>query len=344
MSSLVVRVESPPDDNITHNKQKVEPLENKPETTDNEKKEPDTKNQDSKQQEKQSTETENEENHDQTIVNYSYKQVAKKLQNTFLDKETNNSTICDIIAMYLKGQKILYTEAKTVCEQRLNYLMLPAIFITSVCAILTIVIKDAVNGPTVVAALNGLTAFILSLINYLKLDAKAEAHRTSAYKFDKLQSTMEFNSGRILFDEKASKELVQMIQTVETNVKEIKETNQFILPERIRYTYPNLYNMNVFAEVKKIGIKEMIFTNKLLNAMNESLEIQRKYEDVPENAMKQYDVKRLDELDKTQKLCIEEIIKLKNEYLKIDEAFELEMKKHRESTSRKMDCCNWLKS
>jgi hypothetical protein len=339
MSSLSITVESPPDDShIVHNINGITPLDNTQVPTD-EKKTP-TNSEPSKE----TTIPNKEEIEEQTIIKYSFKQVAKKLQNTFLDKETNNSTICDIIAMYLKGQKILYTEAKTVCEQRLNYLMLPAIFITSVCAILTIVIKDATNGPTVVASLNGLTAFILSLINYLKLDAKAEAHRTSAYKFDKLQSTMEFNSGRILFDEKASKELIQMIQNIETNVKEIKETNQFILPERIRYTYPNLYNMNVFAEVKKIGIKEMIFTNKLLNAMNESLELQRKYEDVHESSMKISDVKKLDELDKIQKICIEEIIKLKNEYLKIDEAFELEMKKHRESTSRKLDCCSWLKS
>lgn len=342
MSSLTITVDSPSDDShITHKVDNVGSLVDKKEN--NEKQETSDSKETSDETPKNDPKNDPEPD-DQTIIKYSFKQVAKKLQNTFLDKETNNSTICDIIAMYLKGQKILYTEAKTVCEQRLNYLMLPAIFITSVCAILTIVIKDAVNGPTVVASLNGLTAFILSLINYLKLDAKAEAHRTSAYKFDKLQSTMEFNSGRILFDEKASKELIQMIQNIETNVKEIKETNQFILPECIRYTYPNLYNMNVFAEVKKIGIKEMIFTNKLLNAMNESLEIQRKYEDIPESAMKLTDIKKLDELDKIQKICIEETIKLKNEYLKIDEAFELEMKKHRESTSRKIDCCNWLKS
>ena len=155
---------------------------------------------------------------------------------------------------------------------------------------------------------------------------------------------MEFNSGRILFDEKASKELIQMIQNVETNVKEIKETNQFILPEKIRYTYPNLYNMNVFAEVKKIGNKEMLHMSKLTNVMNESLEIQQKYEDIPEQPLKTYDAKRLDELDKLQKQCIEDIIKLKNDYLKIDEAFEIEMRKHRESTFGKLDCCGWLKS
>ena len=293
MAGLSIRVESPPDNNLlTHKKTPVAPLdtikkdiqsivhmdqpvEEKVEGISQENKDiaPVTEN----------IQTQEE---PAIITKYTYKQIETKFQKNYIDRETNNSTICDIIAMYLKGQKILYTEAKTVCEQRLNYLMLPAIFITAVCTILSLVIKDYQHGPTIVSSLNGFTAFILSLINYLKLDAKAEAHRTSAYKFDKLQSTMEFNSGRILFDEKASKELIQMIQNVETNVKEIKETNQFILPEKIRYTYPNLYNMNVFAEVKKIGNKEMLHMSKLTNVMNESLEIQQKYEDIPEQPLK----------------------------------------------------------
>jgi hypothetical protein len=353
MAGLSIRIESPPDDTLknTHGKIAVPPLiteystiqinKTQPSEVDiiPEKTEPETLSK--KEEIKQPPPDPPEET---IITNYTYKQIETKFQKNYIDRETNNSTICDIIAMYLKGQKILYAEAKTVCEQRLNYLMLPAIFITAVCTILSLVIKDYQHGPTIVSSLNGFTAFILSLINYLKLDAKAEAHRTSAYKFDKLQSTMEFNSGRILFDEKASKDLIQMIQNVETNVKEIKETNQFILPEKIRYTYPNLYNMNVFAEVKKVGIREMLAMSKLTNIMNESLHIQNKYIDTPEQAMKLYDVKRLDELDKIQKDCIETIIKLKNDYLKIDEAFELEMRKHRESATSRLDCCAWLKS
>jgi hypothetical protein len=33
----------------------------------------------------------------------------------------------------------------------------------------------------------------------MKLDAKAEAHKTSSYKYDKLQSECEFFSGKLLF-------------------------------------------------------------------------------------------------------------------------------------------------
>jgi hypothetical protein len=131
------------------------------------------------------------------LVRYKFKDVDTMMSEGYSYPESNNSTICDIVAMYLKGQKILYTEAKTVCEVRLHYLMLPAIAITSTAAILSMIFKEEAYGATVVSVLNCVNTFLLTLINYLKLDARAEAHRTAAYKFDKLQSYMEFNSGRI---------------------------------------------------------------------------------------------------------------------------------------------------
>ena len=184
-------------------------------------------------------------------VAFQYRQVDTMLKEAFNYKESNGSMICDIIAMYLKGQKILYTEAKTLCEQRLNYLMITTIVITALCAVIGSVLKEYSYSSTIVSSLNGLNFLFLTLINYLKLDAKSEAHRISAYKFDKIQSKLEFNSGKILFIAGASKNLEKLINDTENDVRDIKETNQFILPEEIRHNYPLLNNINVFSEVKK---------------------------------------------------------------------------------------------
>ncbi len=262
---------------------------------------------------------------------FSYKHIESFLDTQYNSDNSNKSVICDIIAMYLKGQKILYTEAKTVCEQRMNYLMLPAIFITSLCTILSLVLKDQTYGATIVSSFNGFNAFLLAVISYLKLDAKAEAHRTSAYKFDKLQSELEFSSGKSLFTTMTYENMIKIINDTETNVKDIKETNKFILPEDIRIQYPKLCNMNVFAEVKRVQNTEMALTNRLKDVLNQLLD-------------PTLTLRRREELKMLESSLTQDIIALKDDYLMIDDLFEEEMRNQRERLGRSCQPFGWLKT
>jgi len=273
---------------------------------------------------------------------FGYRDVDLGLKEAFNYKESNHSTICDIIGMYLKGQKILYTEAKTLCEQRLNYLMLPTICITAICSVISVVLKEYGFSSTIVSSLNGLNFFFLTLINYLKLDAKAEAHRVSAYKFDKLQSKMEFSSGKILFVAAEARSLPTIISDIEKDVREIKETNQFILPESIRFNYPRLYNINVFAEVKKIQTEETGLINNLKDVLNEHVQLNLKIHS-SKNPTPQ-DRGRLLVLEVQKKLLTTQIINLKNKYLQIDSQFEEEMQEQREYATSQFQLCGCLKT
>ncbi len=49
----------------------------------------------------------------------------------------------------------------------------------------------------------------------------------------------------------------------EEKVKEIKQKNQFIIPEAIRHSYPILYCTNIFSELKQIQNREMNLINDL---------------------------------------------------------------------------------
>lgn len=279
------------------------------------------------------------------LTKFRFSAVKQAIDDTFNVPETNNSMICDIIAMYLKGQKLLYTEAKTVCEQRLNFLMLPAIFITATCTILSLVINDYAHGPTIVSVLNGFNAFLLALISYLKLDGKAEAHRTAAYKFDKLQSYLEFSSGKILFVSDKSDELEKIITDTENAVRDVKETNQFILPESIRFAFPKLYNINVFAEVKKIMNKEMLLINHLKDVMNELHALRSDVDSRSEpGSITKDEMYELERLDALQKSLTDDIIKMRDDYLDIDDKFEGEMEQQRLRFNRRCQPCGWLKT
>ena len=272
-----------------------------------------------------------------TLKKIRYRDVDDALTDAYNTTESNNSTICDIMAIYLKGQKLLYSEAKTHCEQKLNFLMLPSILLTVLSSILTLVLKDTADGSTIVSSLNGATAFLLALVNYMKLDARAEAHRTTAYNFDKLESSIVFTSGKVLFIQGAGDDMKGIIEATEKKVREIKETNPFVLPEHIRYDYPVLCGTNVFAEVKKIQTKEMLLTNHLKDLFNDIQALEAKSDKTKE------DVALLNELDMAQKKKTTEILAMRTEYTTFDKIFTDEMERNLAKWSKRCQICPCLK-
>lgn len=285
-----------------------------------------------------------------SLDDYFYKK-AKEHITSYQNQNTNSSSIMDIIATYVKGQRILYTESKTLCEQRLSSLMVPSILFTVICSIVNLILKDYVYGNVITSCLNGLIAFILALINYLKLDARAEAHRSSAYKYDKLLSYINFQSGKLFFLQDDSIKFVDIITKIERDIAEIKESNQFVLPENIRYNFPKLSGINVFTEVKRIERIEIQYTNQLANYMKliYQLETERKtiadkitkddkYEDRKKNIDNNISLLEAKKFDITM-----EIIKMQEEYLSIDKIFEEEMDKYRYKTRYFPKILNYLK-
>jgi len=208
------------------------------------------------------------------------------------------SAALDLISLYLKGQKMLYLEAKSYCEFYLYRLMIPAIIMSSVSSVISGIFYDNTTAVKVVSGTSAINTIILSLVNFYKLDAKAEAHKMTAYSFDQIISECEFTSGKILLSnvaenkkgettaepanqgEKPIKYDIQYVQNfitqIEKKVKEVKEKNQFIIPDTIRYRYPTIYNKNMFMDVIKMHIDEMKFCNELKVICNDEIDARNK--------------------------------------------------------------------
>jgi hypothetical protein len=242
-----------------------------------------------------------------------------------------SSTAIDILSMYLKGQKILYTEGKNYCERYLNMLMIPAIVIVSVAGLMAQVWTNS-TGRLVISILTAINILLLTLISYLKLDAKAEAHKTSATNYGLLEMKCQFLSGKIMYVDTDVK-LNTIIDEIEKKVIETKTANQFVLPDYVIAAYPEIYNTNVFAKVKIMFITEIVMRNDLKNTVNKLHFMSRVPNKTP--AIQ----KDLQELELLQDIQLNHIIEYKKNYLLLDQPFTEEIERNVVLKKARWYCC-----
>ena len=115
-----------------------------------------------------------------------------------------SSTHLDIIGSYLNSQKLIYLESSHYTSKWLNMLMIPTIIISAGASVISGTDDMIPYSSLIISSITAFSAFLLAIINYLKLDAASEAHRISAHQYDKLQNHIMFYSGKTLLFSKSS--------------------------------------------------------------------------------------------------------------------------------------------
>ena len=242
----------------------------------------------------------------------------------------------DTLIAHIKCQKILYIEAKNFTQKQLNMLIIPSVFIATLITVITPFISTVPKGSYIITAMNAITTLLLSLMNHLKLETNAKNYEQIAIRYDKIQSSLELFSTKIIFshngtDYKAV--LYEKLNYVEDKLQEIKEQNSMLLPEEVKRMFPIISNINIFSTINSIEMHRKTSVELLRTMKNEIRFIYAKWDHEDATSKKinpgtrQKEDLRLKFLYDKKELLKKELTQHFNAFSYINDIFESELEK-----------------
>lgn len=267
--------------------------------------------------------------------------------NKYYDNDNNKYTNeIDILTTFMKGQKNLYIQAKNISQWKFNCLTISALFITCGITMYTPFVDCNGFSNAIATGLNAIVALLISMINFFKYESSTQFFFQMANQFDKLETTLEIVSSKliILDDENEKKKLVlNKINDIEQKIIELKDNNNFLIPEAVKTLFPIICHMNIFSFIKKMqGCKNSLIYN-LKDIQNEIQYILHKwkknsYEDIKNNSFllhnREREKRRLDYLYKTKDKVKNDIIQYRNAYGDLEQLFTREIKSAENKTNK----------
>ena len=272
-------------------------------------------------------------------LNKNYKKLTYQEVESSINKYYNISTSnkysneLDILNTFIKGQKNLYIQSKYITQHKLNLLMFPTLLISLFVTIVSPFIEYEYWNTGFMSGLNALIMFLISMINYLKLESSIEIYIYNAKNYEKLEIQIEMTSNKLIFLEKEKdkrKFILNQIEEVEKKMYELKEYTNVLIPEEIKRLFSVICHINIFSFIKKIELFKRNLIVKLKDVKNEIRYILFKWKREPEDYVNDNDYmkekNRLKFLYEIKNSLKEEIFEFTSAYSHIDTLFSKEIK------------------
>ena len=257
----------------------------------------------------------------------SYKDVEHSMNRYYnTDKSVGEM---DTLIAHIKCQKILYIEAKNYTQYRLNSLIIPSVLIATLITVITPFIVTRPRGSYIITSMNAVTTLLLSLMNHLKLETNAKNYEQIAVRYDKLQSSLELFSTKIIFSHDGidfKSVLHNKLKEVEDKLLEIKEQNDMLIPEDVKRKFPIISNINIFSTINAIEMHRKTFIEQLRSVKNEIRFIHAKWNE-SDSGSRQKEEARMKFLFETKETLRNELLKHSNAFSYINEIFQTELEK-----------------
>jgi hypothetical protein len=270
----------------------------------------------------------------------SYKDVEKFINRNYYNYSNKYSSEIDILTTYVNGQKNLYIQSKYITQSKLNLLVVPTIIITTTTTILTPFADCEHWGAIIISTLNAIILFLIYITNYLKLESSIENYSQNAKLYDKLETSLEMATNKLLFIEIENDKnilVLKKIQEIEEMINDIKESNNVLIPDEVKKIFPIIYNINIFSFIKKIEVNKRNLINNLtdikneirfilykwdsLDFSNDTVELSSKAPSLVQNIEQLKEKKRLQFLFQVKDNIKNELLELNNIYSYIDTVF-----------------------
>lgn len=235
-----------------------------------------------------------------------YEDVERSL-NKHYSKELSLSNELDILITYLKGQKHIFNLSKHVTNQKFDYLMFPALITTGSLTVLAPFMDSVGWSGWVVSVLNALLTILITVNNFMKLQAVAAMYNSISYQYDKLRISVEMTKTQFIYVENEKERQNLILDKMKDTEKRIMDIHvQYnhtdnTIPYEVRLMNPVISHINIFSFIKKIELHKRELIIKYKDTKNEIRFLMYKWENSNQIENKN-EIKKQTELEKMQKL------------------------------------------